>query len=63
MNLETKNRTEFFRKYMGPSSNGMKDSALRKLAGWTSFNAGWDACLESQRPIKREPLTKRTQSG
>ena len=63
MNLERKMRTSYFRTYMGPSANGMTDAALRKLAGWSSFNAGWTACLKSQVPIKAEPLTKRTTSG
>ena len=63
MNLERQMRTNYFRKHMGPSANGMTDTALRKLAGWTTFNAGWEACLKSQVPIKSEPLTKRTMSG
>ena len=45
-----------FRKYMGPSANGMSDRKLLRLAGWTSFIAGWDAAVESTKPIKREPF-------
>lgn len=68
MNLELKMRTNCFRKYMSllPSSKGISDAKLRKLAGWTSFNAGWDACLDSMAKmalIKSEPLSKRTMSG
>lgn len=60
MNLEIKLRTNYFRKYMGPSANGISDIGLRKLAGWSTFNRGWDACLEAKKPITREPLSKRT---
>lgn len=34
-----------YREYMGPSGNGMSDRHLKKLAGWTSFEAGWDAAV------------------
>jgi hypothetical protein len=34
---------EAFRKYMGPSANGISDAGLRKLAGWSCFIAGWNA--------------------
>ena len=61
--MELNMRTLCFRNYLGPSANGISDTKLRKLAGWTAFNAGWDCCLESQKPIKREPLSKRTMSG
>lgn len=66
MNLELKMRTDFFRKHMGPSANGMSDAKLRKLAGWKTYNAGWNACLDSiakMTLIKSEPLSKRTMSG
>ena len=35
-----------YREYMGPSGNGMSDKQLRKLAGWSSFCAGWDAATD-----------------
>lgn len=40
---EQKTVTALYRKYMGPSGNGISDAGLRKLAGWSSFIAGWDA--------------------
>lgn len=40
---EKKALIDAYREYMGPSTNGMSDGQLRKLAGWTSFTAGWDA--------------------
>lgn len=61
--MERNMRTLCFRHYMGPSANGLSDTKLRKLAGWKTFNAGWGYCLESQKPIKPEPLSKRTISG
>ena len=60
MNMELKVRTNKFREYMGASANGLSDAKLRRLAGWFSFNSGWDAAIESTRPIKSEPLSKRT---
>ena len=44
----------YYREYMGPSSNGMKDKALRELAGWTSFIAGWDAAIKQISRLHKE---------
>ena len=39
---EATEKLRSFREYMGPSANGMSDKKLKALAGWTSFEAGWD---------------------
>ena len=43
MKTETKTILEHFRKYLGPSANGQSDAVLKKLAGWTTFQAAWSA--------------------
>lgn len=47
MKTELKIRTEAFRKYMASSGLGISDAGLRRLAGWTSFNNGWDAAIKN----------------
>jgi hypothetical protein len=53
---EQKTVTALYRKYMGPSGNGISDAGLRRLAGWTSFVAGWDAAkLEYSSTVNGAP--------
>jgi len=46
-------RIDTFRRYMGPSANGMSDKELMKLAGWQSFNAACDHNLEESWNLRR----------
>jgi len=39
-------KIEAFREYMGPSGNGLSIRQLKKLAGWSCFEAGWDAATD-----------------
>lgn len=52
-----------FRRNMGPSGNGFSDKYLKRMAGWFCFRDGWKAHEEYLKPIKAEPLTKRTISA
>lgn len=57
---EKKVLTALYREYMGPSGNGISDAGLRRLAGWTSFIAGWEAakwhfCIDFDNPHKKNP--------
>jgi hypothetical protein len=43
-----------YRKHMGPSGNGISDAGLRKLAGWSSFLAGWNAGIKALQNARGE---------
>jgi len=42
-------RVDTFRRYMGPSANGMSDKELMRLAGWETFNRACDHNLKEMR--------------